>query len=479
VILDLRLGYGVIRDGVIGDGVIRDRASCWEFGATIKGIKGNKNLIKMWKNYFKVAYRNLWKNKVFSLINILGLAIGMAACLLILKYVYRISEYAYLNGELVGKRAQTAPALAPALKREIPEVKQSARLVHTAPLMSDPVLQVGDRSFHEDKIYFADASFLEMFSYPMSKGNRDNALVEPGKVVLSNAMADKYFPGQDALGQTLTFHMGERGNTQLKITGIFSDIPENSHVHTDFMISFSSIPWNLDENWDWGNFYSSVELVPERDLSAVKSKISAVLEKYRGETLAEWRKAGYNTTLDLQPIQSIHLDSDLEAEAEANGSRRTIGFLTLVAIFILVIAWINYINLSTAKSIERSKEIGIRKVVGSSRKQLIAQLMTESFLVNALAALLAILLSQLLLPAFQSITNGEFTTTLTTGMSMVVTALFFTGSFFSGLFPAFVLSSFQPLQMIKGSLKSPERSIPLRGWSFSSLPHQLPLLPVP
>jgi putative ABC transport system permease protein len=222
----------------------------------------------MFKNYLKLAYRNVLKNKIFSLINILGLAIGMAAYLLILQYVsfelsyddfrrptvYRISGYAYMNGEMVGKRAQTVPALAPVLQKDIPEVLQAARLVHTAPLMSDPVMQVGDRSFHEEKIYFADTSFLNMFSYEMVEGNPDRALEQPSSVVMSESMVKKYFPDQEALGKMLTFYMGERGDTQLKVTGIFEDTPANSHLHTDFIISFNSIPFNLDEKLGLGQF---------------------------------------------------------------------------------------------------------------------------------------------------------------------------------------------------------------------------------
>lgn len=430
----------------------------------------------MWKNYLKIAYRNLLKNKVFSLINILGLAIGMAACLLILQYVsfelsydefrkptvYRISDYAFMNGEMVGKRAQTAPALAPALQRDIPEVIQAARLVHTAPLMSDPVMQAGDRSFHEEKIYFADPSFLNMFSYHMLEGNPDQALSQPSTVTMSESMALKYFPNQEALGQMLTFHMGERGPTQLKVTGIFEDTPENSHLHTDFMISFSSIPWNLDENWDWGNFYNYIELVPESDPSVVKSKISAMLEKYMGEVMAEWRKEGYSRELDLQPIHSIHLDSDLEAEAQVNGSRRTVEFLILIAFFILIIAWINHLNLTTAKSLERAKEIGIRKVVGSNKRQLMAQFMADTLIVNLLAAILAITLSQLLMPSFRTLTNGHFATTFNTEIVIAIVGLFLTGAFLSGLYPAFVLSSYQPLQVLKGSLKNSKRGSKLR-----------------
>jgi len=430
----------------------------------------------MWKNYFKIGIRNILKHKVFSMINVLGLAIGMAACLLILQYVsfelsyedfrrptvYRIADYAYMNGEMVGKRAQTAPALAPALQRDIPEILQTARLVHTAPLMSDPVLQVGDRSFHEEKIYFADSTFLNMFSYKMVEGNTDYALVQPNSAVMSESMAHKYFPDQEALGQMLTFYMGERGHTQLKISGIFEDTPQNSHLHTDFIISFNSIPWNLDENWDWGNFYNYIELVPGSDPTVVKGKIAGVFEKYQGEAMAEWRQGGYIREFDLQPIQSIHLDSNLEAEAETNGSRKTVEFLALISFFILLIAWINYLNLTTAKSVERAKEIGIRKVVGSNRKQLIVQFMVESFMINLLAATLALTLSRLLMPAFRTLTQGHFTTTFNTEMGMGIAGLFLIGIFLSALYPALVLSSYQPMQVFKGSLKNCKRGIQLR-----------------
>ena len=432
----------------------------------------------MLRNYLTIAIRNLLKNKIFSLINILGLAIGMAACLLILQYVnfelsyddfrrpdiYRIAEYSYMNGEAIGQRAQTNPALAPALQRDVPEVVRAARLIHAGPLMSDPVMQVGDQSFHEENIYFADSSFLTMFSYHMVQGNADQALTQPGSMVVSASMARKYFPDQEAVGQLLTFHRGERGPTPVKITGVFTDISENSHLHTDFLVSFTSLPsdWNLDENWEWGNFYNYIELVPGGNPAVVKNKIVDVPEKYIGETLAEYRKAGYIRTYDLQSIQRIHLDFDLEAEAETNGSRRTAEFLILIAFFILIIAWINYLNLTTAKSVERAKEIGIRKVVGSNRKQLIVQFLSESLVINLLAAALALTLSQLLMPAFRTLTQGHFTTTFNTGMGTLVVSLLVVGTLLSGLYPALVLSSYQPLSVLKGSIKSSKRGALLR-----------------
>ncbi|MEB2782376.1 ABC transporter permease [Algoriphagus sp. C2-6-M1] len=427
-------------------------------------------------HYLKIATRNLWRNKVFSLINILGLSIGMAACLLIFRYVnfelsydefrkptlYRVTSSAFLNGEMVENRAQTAPAIAPAMQRDIPEVIQAARVVHTAPLMSDPVIQVGDRSFHEERIYYGDSSFLEMFSYRMVQGNSGNALSKPGYVVLSESMAEKYFPDLDRiLGQSITFFMGDRGQTQLEVSGIFEDIPHNSHLKTDFIISFNSIPWNLDENWDWGNFYNYVEVLSESDPEVVRSKLYDILEKYKGETLAEWRKEGYYQEFDLQPIQQIHLDSNLEAEAEVNGSRRTVSFLTLIAVFILIIAWINYLNLMTAKAIERAKEIGIRKVVGSNRAQLIFQFMSESFLVNLIAAVLAIVVSQLLMTPFQALTLGYFAPVFDAELGIGILGLFLLGTFFSGIYPAVALS-YQPVQMIKRSLPNFRNGVLLR-----------------
>lgn len=296
----------------------------------------------MLKSYLKIAYRHLLKNKVFSLINILGLAIGMASCLLILQYVsfelsyddfrrpdiYRIVQLNYMNGEAVGQRAQNVPALVPALQSDVPEVVRAARIVHTGPLMSDPVMQVDDRSFHEEKIYYADSSFLTMFSYQMVQGDADQALTQPGSMVISESMARKYFPDEEAVCQLLTFHRGERGPTPVRVTGVFEDVPKNSHLHTDFLVSFSSFSkdWHLDENWGWGNFYNYAEVLPGTDPKTVREKFAAVVEKYQGEEMAEWRKEGYVRELGVQPIQDIHLDSDLEAEAETNGSRRTVSF---------------------------------------------------------------------------------------------------------------------------------------------------------
>ncbi len=430
----------------------------------------------MIKNYFNIAWRNLWKNKVFSVINIFGLAIGMAACIFILQYVsfeisyddfrkptlFRIADYSYVNGAESGKRAQTTPALAPVMNREIPEIINAARVVHTSPLMSDPVMQTSERSFHEERIYFADPSFLSMFSYQMISGNAEQSLNKPNSVVLSESMKHKYFPGEEALGKSLIFHEGERGSVVLEITGVFKDIPENSHLHTDFLVSFSSLPWNLDENWGWGNFYNYIEILPGTNPVTIQNKINEVQEKYRNDVFAEWRKEGYTVELQLQPVQDIHLDSHLDAEAEPNGSRRIVKFLSVVALFILAIAWINYINLTTAKSVERAKEIGVRKISGSNRKQLTTQFLAESLLTNVLAASLAYIIVRGMTPLIHSFTNIPFHPGLNARILTALTTLFLAGIILSGIYPTFVLSSFQPLQVLRKTFKNQGQHFQLR-----------------
>ncbi len=432
----------------------------------------------MLTNYLKIAYRHLLKHPTFSFINIFGLAVGMAAGLLIWQYVrfelsyddfrkptvYRAIERSYQNDELTSERAQTVPALTPALVSDIPEVVRAARLIHSDKLMSDPVMQVGERSFHEEKVYFADAAFLRLLSYQMKAGNADQALTKPASVVISESVAHKYFPEQDALGQSLVFYQGDRGTSSLQVTGVFADIPANSHLHTDFLVSFNSISpeWNLDEDWEWGNFYNYLEVIPGTDAATVRRQVANVYEKHQEEALAEWRQFGYTRTLDAQPVQSIHLDSHLEAEVEANGSRQTVEFLSLIAIFILLIAWVNYLNLTTAKSAERAREVGVRKVVGSGRGRLIAQFVAESLLINTLAAGIAFALAELLSPVFSDFTNGHLVTSFDRKTIFVGAGIFLMGTVLSSLYPALVLSSYQPGKVLKGTFKRSKQGVWLR-----------------
>lgn len=420
----------------------------------------------MLKNYLKIAYRNLSRNSIFSLINILGLAIGMAACLLIVHYIsyeksydqfrssrlYRLTEAFYGNQELVWHSAQTSPAIAPALARDIPEITRTARLVDTDKLMSTPVMQIEDRSFFADHIYYADSLLPQMLAYQFTEGDITTALKEPQSIVLSESTAAKYFPNQSALNKTIVFHRGQRSQEVLTVTGIFKDIPTNSHLYTDMLVSFSSLDaWNLDEVWDWSNYYTYIQLNDRTDPATVEAKLPAFLERYIGDALAQRRSEGGDFQLKIQPVQDIHLNSQLWGEAEANGNETIVRFLGLIAAFILFIAWINYINLATSRAVRRAKEVGIRKVVGSGRTQLVAQFMAEALLVNLIAMLLAITLSQVLLPTFRTVAGTDLPDALWAYPMLLVggIAVFLLGAAASGFYPALILSGINPLKAFK------------------------------
>jgi len=441
-----------------------------------------ESLKTMFYNYLIIAWRNLKRHKVFSLINILGLAISMAACLLILQYVsfelsydqfhkkadriYRIRKDVWQNGMSLSKSATADPALAPAMKADVPGVAHATRIVHTSPFMTDPVMQRGEQSFFENRIYFVDSSFLQIFMLTFRQGNATNALHQPQQLILSRSMAEKYFGKDQALGKTLTFHQGTNGKGEMMITGVFEDFPVNAHFRPDFLVSFTSLPasWNLDTNWDWGNFYTYVELTPGTSAEEVESKLPAFLKKHLGDAVDASKNGGYVGELSLQPLPSIYLYSNLWAEIEVNGNGQVVWFLTVIAFFILVIAWINYVNLSTARATERAREVGIRKVVGSGRGQLIKQFLLESLLVNLGAVALSITLFQLLMPSFWAFTGRTLTSTFGNDpqLWLYAIALLLAGTLLSGLYPALVISAYQPLQVMKGKVLATSDGIWLR-----------------
>ena len=404
----------------------------------------------MIRNYLTVAWRNLIRQKVFSLINIFGLAIGMAACLLILQFVsfewsydnfhekgdriYRVRKDAWQNGVRLSKSATTDPALAPAMKADIPEVVHATRIAHTSPFMTDPVMQYGNNSFFENRIYYVDSPFLDMFSLTFQEGNAATALRHPQEILMSRSMAEKYFGREKALGKTLVFHRGTFGKGEVMIKGVFEDFPENSHFKPDFLVSFNSLPanWNLDTNWDWGNFYVYVELIPGTHPAIVEHKLATLQKKYLGDAADVNKNGGYLGKFSLQPLQSIHLYSHLWAEMEVNGNGQVIWFLAIIAFFILLIAWINYINLSTAKATDRAREVGIRKVVGSGRLQIIKQFLCESLLLNLGAVALSITLFQWLLPFFRAFTGRSLPSTFGNDpqLWLYATTLFLVGTLF-------------------------------------------------
>jgi putative ABC transport system permease protein len=418
----------------------------------------------MLRNYFIIAGRKIWRSKLFASLNVVGLSLGIMSFILIHLYVhyeksfddfrssqvYRVANYGYQNNKETGKSAQCFPALAPALKQDLPEIADAARLAHTMPFMADPVMQVGEKIFRESKIYYADSSFLELLSYEMVEGSAATALILPDQVTLSESAAKRYFGDEDPIGKTMLFHRGERGISTLKVTGVFKDVPSNSHLHTDFLVSFKTLKsyGSLDTNWEWGNFYTYVKLAPHTKISAIEAKFPAFLKKYL-TFLADDPANGYTMKLMLQPVQSIHLDSKLWGEIEPNGDRRTVNFLAIIALFIMVIACVNYINFAIAKSAESIKEIRIRKIFGSNLWQLIGQLMAESAIVNALAILISDVIVQMTFPILKNLLSLPEALALGQKEVGIMILLFVICTLASGLYPAYTISSLRILAVLK------------------------------
>jgi putative ABC transport system permease protein len=236
--------------------------------------------------------------------------------------IYRVAYHGFEHNVEVGSSAQVVPALAVAIKHDIPEVKDAVRLAHTGPFMADPVMQYNDKKFRESKIYFADDGFLSMFSYNMISGSAKDALTKPNQLALSKSAAEKYFGKEDALGKTLTFHRGDAGTREVVVTGVFEDVPVNAHFHTDFVVSFSTLQFNLDNDWEWGNFYTYLQVQPGVDAKTIQSKIPALLNKHLGKYLSERAAEGSTIEFQLQPIHTIHLESKLWGELEVNGDSK-------------------------------------------------------------------------------------------------------------------------------------------------------------
>jgi putative ABC transport system permease protein len=416
--------------------------------------------------FVKLSLRKIWNERSFSFLSITGLSLATVSCTIILLYVayersfdnfrspsiYRVVYHGFQNNIETGKSAQVVPALAPALKHDIPEVKEAVRLVHTVPFMADPVMQYQEKKFRESKIYYADQGFLSMFSYNLISGSVEKALDKPNQVALSKSSAEKYFGKEDPIGKMLTFHRGERGPRELLVTGVFEDLTANSHFHTDFVISFSSFKIDLDNDWDWGNFYTYIQLAPGVDGKTVQSKIPDLLNKHLGKYITESAASGYTFEFWLQPIQSIHLESKLSGELEVNGDAQTVNFLSIIAIFILVIAWINYINFAIARSSGNAREISIRKINGSSRYQLVMQLLTDAALVNTLAIGISIAVIQASLPLLKVLIALPESISFGWKNTLTVLAIFVAGTLCSGLYPAIFISRLNPVALLKSKI---------------------------
>lgn len=416
----------------------------------------------MLKNYFKTAIRNLLKHKVFSIINVFGMSIGIAACLLILQYVrfelsyddfhekgnriYRVQQDRYNEGKLSTQWAAGAAGVGTFAKQEIPEVEAFAKLIKTG-----GVITYNNQKFREGKIYYANDALLPMFSYSVIEGKAEGALAEPFTAVITKSAAKKYFGTENPIGKIISRNKEDN----YKVTAVIADIPANTHLKFDILFSFATYvkltSAEAETHWDWDGFYTYLLLKPGADPKTVEAKIARLVDNKIGKQLKE-----SNTAVEykLQPLKSIHLYSNYMMEAEVNGDGKSVHFLLIISIFIIVIAWINYINLSTARSLGRAKEVGVRKVLGSYRLQLIRQFLVESFLVNLLAVILAFVIILLSRNLFNSLTGKEVGFSLYSDPMfwLALTIIFIGGTFLSGFYPAFVLSSYKPIEVLKGRL---------------------------
>jgi putative ABC transport system permease protein len=418
----------------------------------------------MLRNYFTSVRRYVTRNKAFTAINIMGLVIGMTAFMLIGQYVvhetsydkfwtesdriFRVQLDRFDRGVLSTQWAAGAAGIGPELETNYPEVDSYVRMRFTSGLLAN-----GDTFFQEGFVFFASKGFFSVFRYPLISGVDSTALDGPNKIVISQSMAKKYFGDEDPLGKTL--RNGQR--TYCEVTGVFKDLPVNSHMKINAILSLDTFAKQIGRKddtefteWDWDGWLTYIRLTDDADAVSLEAKLPQLVRAHLGED--EFKTAGYRMVFHLMGVSNIHLDSDYMGEILPNGDRDTVYFLGVIAVLIIIIAWINYINLSTAKSIERAREVGVRKVMGGFRSQLVQQFLSESVFLNVIAVLISIGGVILLIPWFGDLTGRPI------GFELFSEPLFWSfiavliviGSILSGLYPAFVLSAYKPVDVLKG-----------------------------
>lgn len=412
-------------------------------------------------NYWNSALRSLTKKKGFSAINILGLAIGMAAALLILTYVafeysyddmhrnqeriYRVEARFYENGELTDNWATSSSGYASAMKQNISGVEDFTRV--GSQYFPEQIVKYNELLYRETGIGYAEANFFNFFDFDLLKGDKSTCLDGPNKVVITERVARKYFKDADPIGKILLFrsHIGEEA---CEVTGIMKDMPVNSHARYNMLISYRTLPKWMDEYWYRHEVYSYVLLKSPGLKNQVEEAFPAMSEKFKTE------EALKNKTwaIQLVNLRDVHLNPQKSYETETKGNRSSMLVLICTALAILCIAWINYINMTVARSMERAKEIGIRRASGASRRQIIAQFLFESLVTNGIAFVLAIGLMEALMPSFNNLTGRDlsFSVWVTTSLGWMLLLVFAAGVFLSGFYPAMVLSGIKPIKMLKG-----------------------------
>lgn len=413
----------------------------------------------MIKNYIKTAWRNIWKSKVFSAINIFGLAVGMAACIVIVlfvyyeksfdsmhtKNIYRVNEVQKFEGMAASQKvALSMFPMGPTLKAEFPQIKNFTRIRWQQKF---PV-NLGLKKVYMPQVFFVDSTFLKMFDFKLLRGDRETALLKPHSVVLTEDAAKKIFGSQDPIGKTITNY--GRDTVTYAVTGILANVPKNSQLQFDCLFSFSSIfKPNMFTNWggNWLNTY--LELTPGTDIKALEKKFPAYLEKYKGKDGPK----GYELfLLSLKDVHANSADIGLDYINYQKFDKHITNLFSVIGIIVLVIACINFINLSTARSAERAKEVGVRKSIGAGRLQLAMQFLGETVLLSFIALVLAAVLVALVLPYINNLSQRDISLPLQNNMALIVVIIASTimVGIISGIYPAMFLSSFQPVKVLKG-----------------------------
>ncbi len=426
----------------------------------------------MIKNYIKIALRNLWRHRGFSFLNIAGLAIGLTAGFLILLYVGfelsydgfhtkedRIYRLVSNDENPTGKSENAMPAWAvpPNLEKDFPEIESAVRI-----LPMNMLVRKDDIKYKESNSVAADPDFFKVFDFNLLQGDANNVLNTPFSIVLSQTTAKKYFGNQDPVGQSLKIL--DKGFLT-KVTGVMEDIPENSHIKADMVLSMTTFTENLDKGlnnrWGWFEPFAYVLLQPNVDFKELQSKFPAFMERYNGESM---RKHKSLITLVLEPLKDVYLISTRKDERVVSGNINNIYVFSIVAIFILLIACINFINLTTARSVERAKEVGIRKVIGAARTQLGFQFLGESIVISLFSFVLTIALTTIFLPYFNDLVGKTISEGIFSNTVHVVTLLLISLGLglLAGIYPALVLSSFKPVHVLKGSFSGGARGMLLR-----------------
>ena len=428
----------------------------------------NSNTLAMINNYLKIALRNLKKHRFYSLINIMGLSIGLACCLLITLYVldelsydrhheksdriYRVANHINFGGNDTKYTVSPAP-MAEAMMNEIPEVEVATRFRSWGSFLVKR--QDNDDNFKEYNLIWSDPQVVDVFTIPFIEGDPSTALTEPNTLIISESIAKKYFQDEDPLNKTLILN----NDMNYKITGVYKDMPSNSHFHFNIMMAMSGLDESKNGMWLSNNFQTYFVLRQGADPQSVEQKLNDLLFKYigpqvlqfMGMTLEELEEQGSNEELFLQPLEKIHLHSDLTVEFESNGDIRYVYIFSVIALFILTIALVNFMNLATARSSDRAKEVGIRKVLGSYRIYLVRQFLAESVIFTFISIIISLILANIALPFFNSVSGKSLSIPFESFVFWLVifTAILVIG-ILAGLYPAFFLSSFKPVSIFQG-----------------------------